>query len=65
MGYLDPGIFGMISQVGYVLLFAAVSALTFFFQPLKNLFNRVFRRNTVDGPSVEAEDVTGPRQPGV
>jgi hypothetical protein len=44
MGYIDPGLFGIISQIGYVVLFGLVSGLLFFFRPLKNVFSRVFTR---------------------
>jgi hypothetical protein len=64
MGYLDPGIFGMISQIGYVLLFAVVSGFMFFFQPLKNLYNRVLGRRGPDAQEAEMEDVGDSHQPG-
>ena len=64
MGYLDPGILGMITQVGYLLLFAFVSAFMFFFQPLKNLFNRVFKREEQALPSQETEDAAHVERPG-
>ena len=51
MGYLDPGIFGMISQIGYVLLFAVVSGFMFFFQPIKNLYTRIFGRGNTSQSS--------------
>ena len=58
MGYLDPGIFGMIAQLGYVLLFGLVSAVMFFFQPLKDLANRLLRRQPTSDPGVEPKDAT-------
>jgi hypothetical protein len=64
MGYLDPGIFGMISQIGYVLLFAVVSAFMFLFQPLKNLFGRVFGRGTAGSQRSEMEDAADGQEPG-
>ena len=63
MGYLDPGIFGMISQIGYLLLFAVVSGFMFFFQPLKNLFNRVFKREDEVQPAQD-EDTAHVERPG-
>jgi len=64
MGYLDPGIFGMISQIGYVLLFAVVSGFMFLFQPLKNLFGRVFGRGTTEPRRSELEDGADGQEPG-
>ena len=42
--YIDPGSFGVIAQVGYVALFGALSALLFFFRPIKALFYRLTGR---------------------
>ena len=55
MGYVDPGIFGLISQIGYLLLFTVVSGIMFFFQPLKNLFSRLFKREQIAMPQQEPE----------
>jgi hypothetical protein len=41
MGYIDPGIFGMISQIGYVLFFSLVSALLILWRPIKRAFVRL------------------------
>jgi len=35
MGYVDPGAFGILSQIGYVVLFSVGSVLMFFFEPIK------------------------------
>lgn len=64
MGYLDPGIFGMISQIGYVLLFAVVSGFMFFFQPLKNMFARMTGRSVTTPEQSETETVADSQQPG-
>lgn len=45
MGYVDPGLLGIISQIGFVLLFAEVSAFMFFLDPLKKVLCRLVRRN--------------------
>ncbi len=45
MGYIDPGAFGLIAQIGYLALFAVVSGLAFFFKPIKRWVKRVFHRN--------------------
>ena len=44
MGYLDPGLFGLLSQIGLAVFLIAVSAFTFFFKPIKKFFSRVFKR---------------------
>ena len=44
MGYIDPGAFGIISQIGYVVLFALVTGFMFFFNPIKRGVSRFFRR---------------------
>ncbi len=43
MGYLDPGLFGLLSQVGLAVFLIAVSAFTFFFKPIKKFFTRIFK----------------------
>ncbi len=59
MGYIDPGAFGLISQIGFILLFAIVSAFMFFFNPLKQLVGKFFRRRVAapksDNPIDSAE----------
>ncbi len=64
MGYIDPGIFGMISQIGYLLVFAVVSGFMFFFQPLKNLYGKIFKREQAVAPEQTTEDADA-QQPGV
>ncbi len=44
MGYLDPGLFGMLSQVGLTILLIVVSGFTIFFKPIKKFFRRIFKR---------------------
>jgi len=44
MGYIDPGAFGLVTQIGYIVLFALVSAFMFFFGPIKRAVRRVFHR---------------------
>ena len=43
MGCLDPGLFGLLSQVGLAVFLVAVSALTVFFKPIKKLFLRIIK----------------------
>jgi hypothetical protein len=44
MGYIDPGLFGMISQMGLAVFLVLVSVFMFFFNPIKKLFNRIFKK---------------------
>ncbi len=41
MGYVDPNAFGLVSQIGFLILFAGVSGFLFFFSGLKKIFARV------------------------
>ena len=55
MGYIDPGAFGLISQIGYLLLFAVVSGFMFFFKPIKNLFTKRFKRQSSEAEHSEMD----------
>jgi hypothetical protein len=44
MGYLDPGLFGLLSQIGLAIFLIVVSAFTFFLKPIKKFFNRIFKK---------------------
>ncbi len=50
MGYIDPGLFGMISQMGLAVLLVLVSVFMFFFNPIKKLFNRIFKKEEPSDP---------------
>ena len=41
IGYVDPGSFGLISQLGYILLFSVLSVFLFFWRVAKNVLSRV------------------------
>ncbi len=56
MGYLDPGLFGLLSQVGLAIFLIVVSAFTFFFRPIKKFFNRIFKREDPNKPEIPAND---------
>jgi hypothetical protein len=45
MGYLDPGLFGMISQIGLAIFLLVVSVFAFFFRPVKAFFLKVFKKD--------------------
>ena len=44
MGYIDPGLFGIISQMGLAIALVFVSVFMFFFNPIKRWFMRLFKR---------------------
>ncbi len=48
MGYLDPGLFGMLSQIGLTVLLLVVSGFAFFFKPIKKMIARIFKRENAD-----------------
>jgi hypothetical protein len=39
MGYIDPGLFGLLSQIGVVFLLVVVTGFTFF----SKLFRKIFK----------------------
>jgi len=43
-GYIDPNLIGMISQIGYVILFGLVSSFMFFFKPLQATIQRFWKK---------------------
>lgn len=40
MGYLDPGLLGVLPQIAMALGLVLISSLTFFFKPIKKLFSK-------------------------
>jgi len=40
MGYIDPGLFGIISQIGVALGLVAVSVFAIIFKPFKKMFSK-------------------------
>ena len=56
MGYLDPGIFGILSQVGLAILLIVVSAFTFFLKPIKNAFKKIFKKKADPREALPVDD---------
>ena len=55
--YVDPGTTGLISQLAYLLFYAVLAGLGFFFRPLKSLGRAIFsRRRSARGPDSAAHD---------
>ena len=46
MGYIDPGLFGTVSQIGLALLFVITTSFTLFFKPIKKGFRAIFKRKS-------------------
>ena len=40
MGYIDPGLFGIISQIGVAIGLVVISAFAFIFKPFRKLFSK-------------------------
>jgi hypothetical protein len=43
MGYIDPGLFGLLSQIGVVFFLVVVTGFTFFSKTIKRIFTKVFK----------------------
>jgi hypothetical protein len=56
MGYLDPGLFGILSQVGLTVFLLVTSAFVFFFKPIKKFFFRIFKGKSVDQPAAPTSE---------
>lgn len=44
MGYLDPGFFGFLSQIGVALLLVFTIAFSFFSKPIKKFFRKILKK---------------------
>jgi DNA-binding MltR family transcriptional regulator len=45
MGYLDPGLFGILSQIGVAILLVLVTAFALFSKSIKKFFAKIFKKN--------------------
>jgi hypothetical protein len=43
MGYIDPGLFGILSQAAVVVFLVVVTIFTFFSKSVKKLFSKIFK----------------------
>jgi hypothetical protein len=43
MGYIDPGLFGLLSQIGVVFFLVIVTGFTFFSKTIKKIFRKIFK----------------------
>lgn len=55
MGYLDPGIFGVVAQFGYIILFGLLTGFLFLFKPLRDIYNKLVIRRKHDSPEASEE----------
>jgi len=46
MGYIDPGLFGIISQIGIAVGLVVVSSFAFLFKPFRKLFSKKDKSNS-------------------
>lgn len=63
MGYLDPGLFGILSQVGLGIFLLAVSAFAFFFRPIKKAFVKIFKGKKLDQSESATNAEQAPQSP--
>jgi len=54
MGYIDPGLFGMVSQLGLTILLILGSVFMFFFNPIKKFFLRLFNKDVKNNADKES-----------
>jgi len=59
MGYLDPNIFGIVSQVGFVIFFGITTMFVFFSKSMKAACARLVRGLLRQAPSVNEEKEAG------
>ena len=45
MGYLDPGLFGQLAQIGVAILLVFVSAFALFSKSIKSFFAKLFKKD--------------------
>jgi hypothetical protein len=64
MGYIDPALFGVLSQLGVVFLFVLVSAITFFRRRLTKLINKLVARVRRMSRKRQTDDPDGVRTEG-
>ncbi len=48
MGYLDPGLFGQLAQIGLAILLVFVSAFALFSKSIKKFFARLFKKESTE-----------------
>ena len=46
MGYIDPGLFGTVSQIGLAFLFIVTTSFTLLFKPIKKVFQSFTKRKS-------------------
>ncbi len=58
MGYIDPGLFGILSQVGVMAFLVIVTVFTFFSKGVKNFFRKIFKAGKSEATADIAESNT-------
>jgi hypothetical protein len=49
MGYIDPGLFGILGQIGAAFLLVVVTVFAFFSKSIKGFFNKLFKKGEGQG----------------
>lgn len=57
MGYIDPGAFGIVSQIGYLVLFVFASVFLFLLKPLRRTADKLLGKTK---PDDSAQDLDNP-----
>jgi len=50
MGYIDPGAFGLVSQMGYFLIFTVASVFLFVWRPVKDMLGKWHKPGDLEQP---------------
>jgi Na+-transporting methylmalonyl-CoA/oxaloacetate decarboxylase gamma subunit len=56
MGYLDPGLFGILSQVGLAVFLVVVSIFAFFMRPIKKVVRKILGRPDPEQAEAVSDD---------
>jgi hypothetical protein len=55
MGYIDPGTFGIVSQIGYLILFVFASVFLFFMKPLRRAVDKLLGRTEQEDAAQDSD----------
>lgn len=55
MGYIDPGTFGIVSQIGYLILFIFASVFLFFMKPLRRTADKLLGRTKPEDTAQDSD----------
>lgn len=55
MGYIDPGTFGIVSQIGYLILFVFASVFLFFMKPLRRAVDKLLGKTEPEDAAQDSD----------